>query len=370
MCLRWRAVVFLAAFLVLPSAVHAQDALSRARQASTRTEGLDILERHLALTPRDVDARLLYGLMLSWEGRYDAARRELRLVLEQTPAYTDARVGLMNVEWWSGHRREARELANLILSRDPGHPVARRVRQQLDAADRPWTLTVSASADRFNDGRATWQEQFLSLTRETPAGSLILRSSRAERFGFTDEQFEIEFYPSVRPGTYAYVAVGFAPDHALYPTNRMAFDLYQSLGRGVEVSGGYRRLAFGGAPTHIYLGTLTKYLGNWMLTGKVYHVPGEGSLDSTSGHAQARRYFGSSGTSFLGMGYSRGLSREEIRGAGDLLSLDNDTVRGQLDALVTERWRLKFDVSSSRQERARASALWQTSVGAGFAIQF
>lgn len=364
-----RVVLCTLALTLLPVAADAQEVLSRARQAPNRIEGLAILERHLAEAPRDVDARLLYGLMLSWEGRYDAAKRELRRVLEQTPNYTDARVGLMNVEWWSGNASAAREQADLVLSRDPGNPQARLVRQRLDAANRPWTVTVSASHDRFSDGRAPWHEQSLSLSRKTPVGSVVLRGNHADRFGFSDKQIEVEFYPSFRSGTYGYVGVAVAPDHALYPRNRVAFDLYQSLGRGVEVSGGYRQLEFG-ETTRIYLGTLTKYVGNWMLTGKVYHVPGESSLDSTSGHAQVRRYFGSTGTSFVGAGYSHGLSREEVRGAGDLLSLDNDTFRGQVEALVTERWRLKLDASSSRQERVRGSVLWQTSVGAGFSIQF
>ena len=131
----------------------AQDVVSQARNAQTRAEGLAILEKHLSESPRDVDVRLVYGLMLSWEGRYDDARRELRRVLEQTPTYTDARVGLMNVEWWSNHLPAAREQVDFILSRDAGNTQARLMRQRLDASSRPWTLTTSMAYDRFSDGR-------------------------------------------------------------------------------------------------------------------------------------------------------------------------------------------------------------------------
>lgn len=363
----------LAAWLiVLATAVGvsaAEDVLSQARNAPTRAEGLAILEKHLNESPRDVDARLLYGLMLSWEGRYDDARRELRRVLEQTPNYTDARVGLMNLEWWSNHLPAAREQVDFILSRDPGHTQARLMRQRLDASSRPWTLLTSVAYDRFSGGREAWNEQFLSLSRQTMAGSIIFRAAHAERFGFSDQQFELEFYPTIRAGTYGFVSIGVAPDHDLYPRHRFAFDLYQSVGKGFEVSGGYRRLEFGEA-TSIYVGTLTKYVGNWMLTGKVFHVPGEGPLDSTSGHAVVRRYFGSDGTSFVGASYSQGLSREEVRGVGDLLTLDSNTVRGQLDAALTPRLRLLLDASTSRQERSVVDPLWQTSLGAGFSVRF
>jgi YaiO family outer membrane protein len=360
----------IAALLTLtPSALAQEDVLSRARNAATRGEGLFLLETHLADVPRDVDARLLYALMLSWEGRYDEARLEFGRILEQTPGYTDARVGLMNVEWWSGRTAAAREQVDLILSRDPGHQQARLVRQRLDASNRPWTFSTSVSHDRFNDGRRAWNEQLVSLSRQTVAGSVVLRASHAARFGLDDQQFEVEFYPTLRAGTYAYVGVGAAPDHALYPRSRLSFDLYQGLGRGIEVSGGYRRLDFS-ETTNIYVATLTKYVGSWMITGKVYHVPAPGPLDSTSGHALVRRYFGSDGSSFVGVGYSHGLSREEVRGALDLLTLDNDTVRGQFDALMTGRLRLQLDANTSRQQRARGASLWQTSVGLGIAVRF
>jgi YaiO family outer membrane protein len=346
-----------------------QDVLARARNAPSRAEGLSILATHLAETPRDVDARLLYGLMLSWEGRYDDARRELEQVLAQTPDYLDARMGLANVEWWTGRIREARAHVDQVLQREPGHPQARVLRQRLDASDRPWTLGLSAAYDRFNDGRGAWHEQFLSLSRQTPIGALVFRGSRAERFARRDEQFEIEFYPTFRPGTYAFIGVGAAPDRTLYPETRFSADLYQNIGRGFEVSGGYRRLDFG-TVTNIYLATLTKYVGNWMLTGKLYHVPGAGRLDSNSGHVVARRYFGSDGTSFVGIGFSHGLNREEIRGLGDLATLDHDTLRGQVDALVHPRMRLQFDLSTSRQERAVNAPLWQTTLGAGMSFRF
>ena len=357
--------------LILATAVcaSAEDVLSQARNAPTRAEGLAILEKHLTDSPRDVDARLLYGLMLSWDGRYDDARRELRRVLEQSPTYTDARVGLMNLEWWSNHLTAAREQVDFILSRDPGHSQARLMRQRLDASSRPWTLSTSIAYDRFSDGRKAWNEQFISLSRQTLAGSIIVRAAHADRFGFSDQQFEFEFYPTFRAGTYGFVSFGVAPDHNLYPKHRLAFDLYQSVGKGFEVSGGYRRLEFGEA-TSIYVGTVTKYVGNWMLTGKVFHVPGEGPLDSTSGHAVVRRYFGGDGTSFVGGSYSQGLSREEVRGIGDLLTLDSHTVRGQLDTVLTPRLRLQLDASTSRQERSVTNPLWQTSLSAGFSVRF
>lgn len=348
------------------------DVITRARAAASagdRAAGIALLEGHLATSPRDADARLVYGLILSWEGRYDDARRALQDVLAQAPDYLDARVALMNVEWWSGRLTEARELVRVVLSREAGNPQARQMQQRLDARTRPWSLGVGYTRDTFNDAREAWQESSLSLGRATPVGSFMVRGSQADRFGLTDRQVEVEFYPTFRAGTYAFIGIGVGREQMLYPEHRVSFDLYQSLGRGVEVSGGYRRLGFADT-THIYLATLTKYSGNWMWTGKAFVVPDDPLGNAWSYHANVRRYFGAAGTSFIGAGYSHGFSREEPRGSGDLIRVDGDTLRGQAEIDVTDRLRLSINGSSSRQERALRDPLWQTTVGAGMTIRF
>ena len=361
--------------------------LKEAREAATsgrRPEALRILEAQLTANPRDVDSRLLYGLVLSWSGRYDDARRELEQVLKQSPAYTDARVALANVEWWSGQYdrldrvaseglkqqpdntqwmiyraraldglgqpQRARRVVDSVLSSEPGNIGARALGERLDSQLRPWSAQISTTVDWFDDDRATWKETAATLGRITPIGTVLARGSYSERFGLSDTQFELEAYPRIRPGTYGYVNFGASFDKALYPASRVGLELYQSLGGGFEGSLGWRRLDFASA-TNIYVGTLTKYAGNWMLTGKLYFVPAEPS-DSTSYHGVVRRYFGADGTSFLGVGYSHGFSREEIRNLSDLITLDSDTVRGEFDWRLGTRFRAAASGSTSRQERA------------------
>jgi YaiO family outer membrane protein len=346
------------------------DVTGRARAAfsSGRTaEALEMLHTHLADVPRDVDARLTYGLLLSWSTRYEEARVELRRVLEAAPNYGDARVALMNVEWWSGQTATAGDLAAQILAEDPGNPQARLVRDRVDAQSRPWTITTWYSVDTFND-RDAWHETSAALGRQTLVGSFIVRGTNAARFGYTDQLVEVEAYPSFRAGTYAFVGVGAATKRDLYPEYRLAFDLYQSLGRGIEVSGGYRRLALT-APVSIYVGTITHYVGHWSVTAKTFFVP-SAEHDSWSFHGETRRYVGASGRSFLGVTASQGFSREEPRGLGDVVGLHSQTIRGQADLELSPRMRLLFTSAVSRQERAAREPQWQTTVAAGAAWQF
>ena len=364
---------FIAAALILAAGTaSAQDnviATARAVDASgQRPKALAILEGHLSGTPRDVDARLVYGLILSWDGRYEEARTELQRVLTQTPGYTDAKVALMNVEWWSGRAARAGDLASQILASDPGDPQARLMRQRLDASSRPWRVSTWYSLDSFNDGADSWHEFETSIGRETPAGSVIFRATSAARFGYRDQLIEVEAYPRLRAGTYAFVSFGGGTRDNLYPDYRAAVDLHQSLGRGVEVSGGYRRLQFA-APVSIYVGSATKYVGQWALMERVFFVPG-GDSDSWSFHTESRRYVGSAGTSYVAATYSHGFNRDEPRGLGDSIQLRSNTVRGQANLDVSARARLMITVSTSRQERALRTPLWQTTVSAGTGFKF
>jgi YaiO family outer membrane protein len=364
-------------------------------------EALRLLEAQLAARPRDVDARLLYGLVLSWSGLYDDARRELEQVLTQAPGYADARVALANVEWWSGQyerlqrvagdgkRRQpedtrwlvyearaleglgrpgdARRSVSLALAREPGNVQARDLGERLDAQLRPWHTTIGSSVDWFDDGRDPWLESWATIGRRTPVGTVMTRVSYAERFGLRDTQVELDIYPRFRPGTYGFINIGGSVDRALYPSARVGFDLYQSLGRGFEASGGWRRLHFSGN-TDIYVGTLTKYRGQWLFSGRVNYIPG-GNQDSSSYYGTVRRYFGADGTSYWGATYGHGFSREEIRNASDLFLADSDTLRGELDARLGRRVRASATGSTSRQERT-FGPLRQHSFSASLRVEF
>ena len=384
----------------------AGDVRTQARSAAIagrRTEAVSMLETHLADYPLDADARLLLGVVLSWDGKYDEARKELRQVLDQSPTYNDARVALANVAWWTGSYDELRELAETarsqrpydtewfmqearaldglgrhrearavvlaLLARQPGHVQARALRTRLDARLRPWSVTVGYGGDRFSDGREPWGEYQASLNRQTPVGSVIGRVSRAERFGLSDQMVELEFYPSIRPGTYGFASFGMSQDDTLYPNYRVAADIYQSIGHGMEASVGMRRLGFS-STTDIYVGTLTKYVGNWMLTGKAFAIPDfEGPEDSISYHAVVRRYVKGDGESFLGAGYSRGYSREEVGDVAELALLNADTFRANAEIRVG-RFVVSGTASTSRQERANRATLWQHSFGASLSVDF
>jgi tetratricopeptide (TPR) repeat protein len=252
------------------------DPIATARRLATggnRPAALRLLENRLAEHPADSDARLLRGIILSWDGRYVEARREIETVIEKHRDYSDALCALIRVEVWSGHAGQAAVLAREALRRNPRDPAllmeqakvlrtlgrnheavdslrqlraidprnqeALRQERDLGAAIRSWMATFDQSVEWFSDGRDPWREQQFQLERQTGMGALIARFSQANRFSLSGRQVEIDAYPHLRAGTYAYLNLGYSPDRRLYPGYRFGTDLYQTLGHGWEASAGF-----------------------------------------------------------------------------------------------------------------------------------
>jgi YaiO family outer membrane protein len=378
-----------------------EDVLTRARGlavAGQRGDAIALLE---VLSAGNADARVLLGTVLSWEGRYAEARQALEAVLADNPTHGDALPALINVELWSSHPGRAEELASralrnrpndtpMLLARaralsaldrqteardtldrllvlDPRDDQARELRRGVRAGLRRWLVSLGASHEQVGDGRAAYREAQVSVSRATPIGAVIVRGVRAQRFGSQDEQLEVEVYPRIRPGTYAYVAGAYAHDAVLFPVYRYAADIYQSLGAGFEGSVGYRRLGFGSGVS-IYVASLSKYYGSWLFTGRTF-IPSDSVGTSPSHHGSVRRYFGESGAS-VGLRYGRGAWREELRSLNDFEVLDSDVTAADATIVLRRRVELRVGGAYSREDRAGRKDLRQYSVSTGLGFRF
>ncbi len=367
------AVILLAGLCVpLAFSAPAEDALARARELAFsgkqhRAEALQVLKQHLAEDPSDNEARTFYGIVLSWEGDWNESRAQLQQVVSQNPDHADALPALINVELWSDRPQRAEELARGSLQRRPGNPqmmllLARALRnenrprdavRELDQllAVQPdnvqalemrhsmevdsWGYQVNAdyTFDWYGQGRGGQHESSLAFRVPTKLGALYLRESRADRFDSSSYLSEIELYPHIRPGTYGYLEFGGSADSNLYPQYRVAADLYQSLGHGWEISGGYRHLKFT-TDTNIATWALSKYYRSWLFTGRMYITPDEPGT-STSGTFIARRFFGTEGLhDYIEFRFSQGASITQARTTTEAESLNSTRFAVTLDKAI------------------------------------
>ncbi len=392
------------AAIVYPGEKQPEDTVTKARYMAIhkqRNEALALLEAKLSQSPDDTDARVLYGIILSWEGRYEESRKELGQVLATNGTHGDALPALINVELWSDHperaeqltreglrtkptdptlligraralktlsrNRESVQVLDRLLELEPRNQEALQLRHGLQESSRQWEAGLGHSYEWFDDDRDAWQETQLSLKRRTSLGSLITRFSHASRFGLGSQQTEVDFYPRFRSGTYAYVNLGFSPDKNLYPSYRFGTDLYQSLGYGLEGSAGFRRLGFS-SPVNIYTGSLSKYYGNWLFTGRVYLTP-DLIGTSRSFSVSSRRYFGE-GIDYVGFRFGWGASPTEIYDLSDITILDSSSLMVEFNRKLGGRWTVNLRSGVSHEDRIGSSSLRRYLADGGIYFRF
>lgn len=398
------ALAGLAIMLLLPvislAAPAADDVVSQARTLAYsgrdhRPQALALLKDHLAQDPTDSEARVLYGVVLSWQGQYDEAREQLKQVLTASPDHADALPALINVELWSGHPNSAEQLAhdalirkpdqvNLMIAEahaldnmnhpkealalldralklDPNNNDAKVMRRRITITSQKFEVLVNHSYDWFSDGRDGQHETSVSMSVPAfnPFSTVVGRINRADRFGTTSYQSEMDLYPRFRPGTYGYFNIGYSADEHLYPSYRVGAELFQSLPRGFEASGGYRHLEFTSGGVDIYTFSLAKYFHNWLFTGRGFVTPGD---PGTSGTAllSARYFLGSEGLhDYLEFRYSVGASPAQATTALDIEVLASSRYTAVFDKRLATHWLAEITGSIANSQRVGLSDLRQ-----------
>jgi len=367
----------------------ADDQLSRAHElavsgAQHRPEALALVQTVLAKSPDDTDALTLYGTILSWDGRYDEARRALQRVLDTNPDHSDALPAMLNLDLWSDHPQEAEQLARSALQRHPGNPTmlmflaraqrdqnhpkeaaqtldellkfdprnqaALEMRRHMVYLSRQWEASYTLTDDFFSSVFNSQMENGISLRGPTPWGSFIGRVSRADRFNEHSNQLSAEIYPHIRPGTYAFVTAGGSPDAVLYPRYFVGAELYQSLGHGFEGSAGYHRLQFSD-DVNIFTPAIYKYLGNWMYSARLYLTPDSLGVSRTGAFA-ARRFFDEEGVhDYLEFRFSYGASKALATTTLDLISLTSTRYSVEYDKGIGN-WHPDVKLGAGSEEQA------------------
>lgn len=367
-----------------------------------RAEALALAEAILAARPNDVDTRLYYGTILSWEGRYPEARAQLEQVLETSPGYADARFALINVEIWDGNwdrviqlasagqeidpetnsyllsqakalrnldrPQDAVDVLNKLVDREPNNREARALRETIRDDLRKWQASSNQYYIFFSDSRKHWEETRYKATRYTSAGSLSFGATRTNGFGYRDNLYTAEFYPRIRPGTYGYLAMSYSQRAVLYPRTRYAAEIFQTLPKGMEGSFGVRQFQFA-QPFRLYTASLTKYFaGYWMVTARTYLSAADAGI-SQSLQMLVRRYYDGP-NKYIGFRYGIGASPYAVRSINDIQLLKSHTFGGDFVWRFDGGWGMFFSGGISLQNRYQQRNLYQYSLNLGLNYRF
>ncbi len=338
----------------------------------------------LKMKPAYQDVRIFLARTYAWDKQYDSAEVNLHKVLAAKPRHKDGLNALLDVYAWSdrpdsvirysdmglghhpnfedylykkaraqekvGDSKGAAITAKQLLDINPSHEKGRDLAKKLKLARMVNKASLNYAYDQFSVIFDPWHMVSLDLSRKTKFGSIIARTNYASRFNTDDIQFELDAYPKIISGTYAYLNVGYAPDTVFFPLFRAGGELHQKLPWSMESSFGFRYLNFVPTTVLIYTGSIGKYWKSYWFSFRPYITPKPASF-SRSGNLIIRRYF-QTADDYLGLVLGLGASPDEDFFAEAVRNFNN-ALKISLEYQKLLRSRYVFQIGAGYQYEER-----------------
>lgn len=314
---------------------------------------INTLKLALEKSPDYADIRLFLGRVYTWNDDLDSARYQFNQVISKEPKNIEAYSAIFDVEYWNDNYARALDHANQGLLYDPNSSelLIKKAKALNALKDSRQALAILKSYSKNNlsdtvksyyhllrkenaknlidvsyeyvyfDKRFDdpWHYTSIDYTRNTSLGSITGRLMYSNRFKTDGLQGEVEAYPSISKGIYAYVGAGYSQSD-IFPRFRAGLSLYYTLPKSFDAETGFRYLDFNPSKTYIFVLALGKYTGNFYFNLKSYLSP-DVDIFSHSYTFSARYYF-SDRYNFIGAQLGTGISPDDrarnIMGEGNL----------------------------------------------------
>lgn len=304
-----------------------------------RAQAQDTLRLILTKYPNYHDIRSLLASTYSWDKKYKEARAEFNYILDQNPKRKETWIAAINNELWSDNPQNALDkintalihfendeellylkakslennrreedailVLNQLLLKNPENTKAKDYKTTLIHKISFNSVGISSTLNLYSDIFDPAQGYAIKFGRKTKYISLISRMNVSNRFNTTGVQFELDGYPKVTKGVYAYLNFGYSNTN-LFPDYRHGAELHFSLPYSMDASFGYRALHFGTSTTKMYTGSVGLYRGNYYVVFRPYFTPNDAGT-SKSGSIQIRKYKSDEDNYWgisVGLGYS------------------------------------------------------------------
>ncbi len=374
-----------------------------------RKQAQDSLLFILTKYPNYHDIRSFLGSTYSWDGEYKKAKNEFLYVLKKDPERKNTWIAAINNDLWgdtpfsalqltnnaltyfleneeilylkakaeenSNNPEEALRTLQFILKLHPTNQKAKSYKESLIHALSYNTIGISSSVDLYaKKERDPMQYYSLKYSRQTKYGSITGKFNFNRRFQKNGVQFEVDMYPKISKGLYAYVSFGIS-NTDLFPSVRYGAELYKSLPKSFEISAGFRGLKYT-ETTIIYTGSAGWYTGNSYWVFRTYITPGnEGS--STSGTLTYRKYRSDADNYFslsAGMGFSPEIDRFPLN-ENEVVIFDLKSQKFNMGYYFTSTnkqhvWGTKFAIAKQEISYNRGDYFWIYSLSLSWGIKF
>ncbi len=387
-------------------------AFKRAREMAfnkQRKQAQDSLLFILTKYPNYHDIRSLLASTYSWDSAYKKARKEFNYILEKDPKRKLDWIAAIKNELWGDNPTYALKLIdkavisfpkdsdiyllkakaeeNLETPRlalktieeiklsDPNNPKINDYQKSLINTLRYNTIGIASSFDIYaKNERDLMQYHTLKYSRQTKYGSITGKVNFNRRFDTNGVQYEIDMYPKITKGLYAYTSIGIS-NTSLFPSTRYGLELYKSLPKSFEASLGMRGLKYQ-STTIIYTGSVGWYTGNSYWSFRTYLTPGD-SGTSKSGTLNYRKYRRNA-ENYLsiaaGIGFSPEIDRFPLNDDQEaFFNLKSQKVNiGYYFSSKNNKnfWGTKFSIANEEKSYSRGDYFLIYSIGVSYDLQF
>jgi YaiO family outer membrane protein len=373
-----------------------------------RKQAQDTLILILTKHPNYNEIRSFLATTYSWDGNYRKARNEFAQVIKNDQKNKENWVAAIKNESWSDSYADAIRMADnalkffpddaeitilkanatektykplesltiieSILEKNPNDQKALDYKASLSQTLLNNTIGIRAAVDLYSKVFDPMQYYTLSYGRQTKYGSIIGKLNFNRRFNENGTQIEVDLYPKITKGLYAYVNVGFA-NTFLFPDLRYGAELYKSLPHSLELSAGFRTLKYS-TTTNIYTGSIGWYTGNSYWSLRPYFTPGDGGTSSSV--AINYRKYRSDASNYMSFTFSMGVSPEVnqfIFSATDAAIINLKTQRLNAGYYFTtsknkDAWGAQFDVAHQEIGFNPGSYFWIYSLTLTWDLRF
>ena len=170
-------------------------------------------------------------------------------------------------------------------------------------------IAVNSSVTVFDQRFDPVISSSISYKRQTKYGSIIPRLNNSNRLDKNGLQFDIDLYPKIAKGFYAYVNYGYSSSE-LYPNHKVGGDIYYNHKSGFEFSGGGRYISFATRNVKSITNSVGYYRGNYYFSLRSFITPGvDDKLTKASGNILVRKYL-KDAENYMGVNFGIGFSPE------------------------------------------------------------
>lgn len=270
-----------------------------------RPEAIGVLKSILVKYPNYDEIRLFLASVYTWDERYKSAKSEYQILITKDYKNLDYWIPYIKNELYDDEPSRAIELTKKALQVLPGQEelvilkaTAERNNNEFQKANQTIksylqkfpdskeakefgtslketlatnNVSVSYSTDIYSEIYDAMHYYTLQYGKSTKKGSFAVRYNLNNKFQTYGSQFEVDAYPSITKGMYAYLNLGYSKS-SIFPSVRFGGQLYKSLPKSMEVSVGFRSLKFGEDFTNIYTGSVGKYFGNSFVFAVPYFI--------------------------------------------------------------------------------------------------